>query len=86
MLFALAVALPVLPLCPHFDLVAGLTLGEGDAAGEGLAAGLGLVAGDAAVSLAGEADVVLAGEFVFAAGSHADTNVIARIVVSRSMK
>jgi len=66
---------------PYFVLVTGLTLGEGDAAGEGLAAGLGLVAGGAAV--AGE--VVLAGEFVLVAGSQADTNAVARIVVSRSM-
>lgn len=68
-------------------MVTGLTLGEGDAAGEGLAAGLGLVAGGA-VSLAGEDDAagdVVPGEFVFAAGSHADTNAVARIVVSRSM-
>ena len=53
-----------------------------------LAAGLGLVAG-ATVSLPGEdaaaGDVVPAGEFVLAAGSHADTNAMARIVVSRSM-
>ena len=61
----------------------------GDAAGEGLEAGLGLVAGGAAVSPAGEGDVagdvVLAGEFVLVAGSQADTNAIARIMVSRSM-
>jgi hypothetical protein len=73
----------------YFVLVAGLTLGEGDAAGEGLAAGLGLFAGGAAVSPAGEddvaGDVVLAGEFVLAAGSQAVTNAIARIVVRRSM-
>jgi hypothetical protein len=68
----------------YFVLLTGLTLGEGDAAGEGLAAGLGLVAG-VAVSPAGEDDVVLAGEFVLAAGSQADTNAIARIVVRRSM-
>ena len=78
----------VLPLCPYFDLVAGLTLGDGDAAGDGLAAGLGFIAG-AAVSLPGEdaaaGDVVAAGEFVLTAGSHADTNAMARIVVSRSM-
>ena len=75
-------------MCPYFDLVAGLTLGEGDAADDGLAAGLGLVAG-ATVSLAGEdaaaGDVVPAGEFVLTLGSHADTNAMARIVVSRSM-
>jgi hypothetical protein len=81
--------LMVLGLFPYFVLLTGLILGEGDAAGEGLAAGLGLVAGGAAVSPAGEddvaGDVVLAGEFVLAAGSQADTNAIARIVVSRSM-
>jgi hypothetical protein len=87
-IFTLAVAFLILPLCPYFVLVAGLTLGDGDAAGDGLAAGLGLVAG-ATVSLPGEdaaaGDVVPAGEFVLAAGSHADTNAMARIVVSRSM-
>ncbi len=70
-------------------MVTGLTLGEGDAAGEGLAAGFGLFFGGAAVSPAGEddaaGDVVLAGEFVLVAGSQADTNAVARIVVSRSM-
>lgn len=75
-------------MCPYFDLVACLTLGDGDAPGDGLAAGLGLVAG-AAVSLPGEdaaaGDVVAAGEFVLTAGSHADTNAMARIVVSTSM-
>jgi hypothetical protein len=80
--------IPVLPSCPYFDLVTGLTLGDGDAAGDGLAAGLGFVAG-VAVSLPGEdaaaGDVVPAGEFVLTAGSHADTNAMARIVVSRSM-
>lgn len=72
----------------YFVLVTGLTLGEGDAAGEGLAAGLGLVAGGAAVSRAGEDDAagdVVPVEFVFASGSHAGTNAVARIVVSRSM-
>jgi hypothetical protein len=65
--------------------VTGFKLGEGDAAGEGLAAGV--TAG--AVAPAGDDDVagvvVLAGEFVFAAGSQAVTNAIARIVVRRSM-
>lgn len=88
MIFTLGVAFLVLPLCPYFDLAVGLTLGDGDAACDGLAAGLGLVAG-AAVSLPGEdaaaGDVVPAGEFVLTLGSHADTNAMARIVVSRSM-
>jgi hypothetical protein len=87
-IFTLAVAFLFLLLWPYFDLVAGLTLGEGDAAGDGLEAGLGLVAGGAAVAPAGEDDVagvVLAGEFVLSAGSQADTNAVARIVVSRSM-
>ncbi|HYU99631.1 MAG TPA: hypothetical protein VE977_12445 [Pyrinomonadaceae bacterium] len=65
-------------------MAAGFTLGEGDAAGD--AAG---VTAGAAGSPAGDDDVagvvVLAGEFVLAAGSQADTNAIARIVVSRSM-
>jgi hypothetical protein len=65
--------------------VTGFTLGEGDAAGEGLAGGV--IAGP--VSPAGDNDVaggvVLAGEFVLAAGSQAVTNAIARIVVRRSM-
>jgi hypothetical protein len=80
-----------LPCCAAYfaDLVAGFTLGEGDAvAGDGLAAGLGLVVAGVAVSPAGEdvaGDVVLAGEFVFVAGSQAATNAIARIVVSKSM-
>jgi len=70
----------------YFVLAVGFTLGEGDAAGDGLAAG---VTAGAAVSPAGDDDVagvvVVAGEFVLAAGSQADTNAIARIVVSRSM-
>ncbi|HKB66912.1 MAG TPA: hypothetical protein VKC61_13735 [Pyrinomonadaceae bacterium] len=70
----------------YLVLAAGFTLGEGDAAGDGLAVG---VPAGAAVSPAGDEDVagvvVLAGEFVLAAGSQADTNAIARIVVSRSM-
>jgi len=72
-------------LVVYFVLVAGFTLGEGDAAGEGLAAGV--TAG--AVSPTGDDDVagvvVLAGEFVLAAGSQAVTNAIARIIVRRSM-
>ena len=62
-----------------------MTLGEGDAAGEGLAAGLGLVAAGEAVSPAGEDVAAGEVEFVLASGSQADTNAIARIVVSTSM-
>ena len=88
MIFTLAVAFLSFSV-PYFVLITGLTLGEGDAAGDGLAAGLGLVAGGAAVWPAGEddvaGDVVPAGEFALSAGSQADTNAVARIVVSRSM-
>ena len=76
--------MPLLSYC-LFVLAAGFTLGEGDAAGEALAAGV----GGAAVSPAGDDDVagvvVPAGEFVLVDGSQAETNAIARIVVSRSM-